>query len=99
MSVRSQTQVRKIQHRLGTGDLLQYPGVLPGSRRQVRFLDRHGMDLLWWQRGVRKQAFAQVSEVPIQVAGWSDALIHLHHMDALPWDFLCGQVAKHLPRR
>ena len=40
-----------------------------GSGLQVDLLDRHGMDLLGGQRGVWKQAFAQVREVPVRVSG------------------------------
>src|SRR5262245_46438888 len=47
---------------------------------------------------MRKQAFTQVSEVPVRVSRWGHTLIHLHHMHVLPRDLSACQGAQHLPR-
>src|SRR4030095_4016946 len=46
-----------------------------------------------------KQAFAQVGEVSIRVSCRRYALVHLHHMHALPGDLFARQSTQHLPRR
>src|SRR4030095_7496459 len=57
------------------------------------------MDLLGPQRRMLKQAFAQVGEVSIRVPRRRYALVHLHHMHALPGDLFACQSTQHLPRR
>ena len=57
------------------------------------------MDLPGRQRGVRKQAFAQVREVAVGIARRSHAFVHLHDVDGLPGNVLAGERAQHDPRR
>ena len=56
------------------------------------------MDLLGAQRGMLKQALAQVGEVSIRVSRRGHALVHLHDMHALPGDLFVCQGTQHLPR-
>src|SRR5262245_42630570 len=38
-------------------------------------------------------------QVSVRIAGRRDPFIDLHHVDAIPGDFLAGQITQHLPRR
>ena len=44
-----------------------------------------------------EQALAQVCEVPFGITSGRNALVHLHHVNALPWDVFPGERAQHLP--
>jgi len=54
------------------------------------------MNLVGVQRGMFKQAFAQVGEISVRVfSGY--ALVDLHHMHSFPGELFAGQGAQHLP--
>ena len=56
------------------------------------------MDLLRTNRRVIQQILSNVCEIPVRVSRRGDALVHLHHMDALPRQLFIGQCAQHYPR-
>src|SRR5437867_2478768 len=56
------------------------------------------MDLFRAQRGMLKQAFAQVREVSIRVSIRGDTLVDLTYMHARPRDIFCRQRPQHDPR-
>src|SRR5271157_2880620 len=56
------------------------------------------MNIFRGKRSVCEKTLAEVSEIPVGIAGGSNPLIHLNDVQLLPGHVFGGQIAQHDPR-
>ena len=89
----------EIEHGRRAGDVLERRGVLDARGFEISRFHRHGMNLLGAKRAMRKQAFAQVREVPVGMSRRRHPFVHLHDVHVGPGHLFVGQGAQHRPWR
>jgi hypothetical protein len=99
VAVRAESEMREIEHRRRSGNLLKGVGVSLGRTFNIRFFHRHGVDLHCGQRCMFEQTLSQLRQVPIGGAGGRYPFVDLHYVHRFPRYSLVRQGAQHLPRR
>ena len=99
VTVGAEAEVDEVEHGWRAGDCFQSMGVLSGCGGEVSRFDRHGADEVAREGRERAQAFAEVGQVAIGVAGGGDAFVDLKDADGVPGDIVRCERAEHLPWR
>jgi hypothetical protein len=89
--------MNQVEHRGRSGDPVQSQFVPAGGSLQIECLDGHGMDVPGWQLGMFEEALTQMGEIPLRISGGRHTLVHLKHVDSIPWHLFGSQRAQHHP--